>query len=77
MYRPEGWTEIIAKIAGKFVGEAVSYDDRVLEAGADAMLEGLKSGGVSIEALRDADIRYGGKLVPFLNGYLVFIPEEK
>ena len=64
MYRPEGWENPhIRHTAG---GVAYKSEYRVYEAGADALLEGL----------RRIDLEEAEYQVWAHKGYLVFIPEE-
>ena len=68
MYRPEGWKRDCETMSDDCeCVQCVAY-----EAGADAMLEGLKKEGDKIDDLHD-DIQ---ELFPY-EGYLVFIPEER
>ena len=74
MYRPEGWATIrIDKLIPttddlEFAIQSVSF-----EAGADAMLEGLKNSQyrVAVSAFDQFTTD-----IPAVNGYLVFIPKE-
>ncbi len=69
MYRPEGFDA--EKILAEF-GEITSFTKNVelIEAGADAMLEGLKKGLGCCDYHSTKESHYGRK------GYFVFIPEE-
>ena len=71
--RPEGWNKLVKDL--KFMNmprtaEGLKNVERVYEAGADAMLEGLKKEGEP-QHLNCDDACSKRK------GYLVFIPEEK
>jgi len=81
MYRPEGWNEVaFNKLYGK--GQIRSDEDEAMfEAGADAMLEGLKAECRTVtdeivDRLRNWG-DYGIVSVKDFKGYLVFIPEKR
>ena len=67
-YRPEGFKNPYKKRTPMYKGISVHYE--AFEAGADAMLEGLKKEGEPRHLECDC-----GCCKP--KGYLVFIPEEK
>ena len=75
MFRPEGWRSETDGMAKYLPSREVAF-----EAGADAMLEGLKKEAIHIRTMRGweslkecyEDWLHGGKV-----GYLVFIPEDK
>ena len=84
-YRPEGWENLVSSLRGvkTLTSSGISGIDAqsLLEAGADAMLEGLKKQGTKVEegkpyhcpcsvCLNDEDC------YAIENGYLVFIEEE-
>ena len=75
-YRPKDWknpyTEENSEIA--IIVESGPMPDEAYEAGADAMLEGLRGYGEAIGANLvevPCELRVGGR-----KGYLVFIPDE-
>ena len=82
MYRPEGWKNDREKYLLKDIDISIGNIWPVIyEAGADAMLEGLKKKG----AYQEKGSQVGGLLInntPWAgtcerNGWLVFIPEEE
>ena len=70
MKRPKGWDELYLKAYKKeYSGKGYGSPERAMfEAGADAMLEGLKQQGVYGT--------YPQRTPKHKKGYLVFIPEE-
>ena len=70
--RPEGWDA--TKIIAERIGEVTSFTtlEMLIEAGADAMLEGLKKSGTYKDRYNRLDC-YG---ITLEMGYLVFIPED-
>lgn len=77
MYRPKGWKNPDECLCDedwvKAMGECGDMRHHAYEAGADAMLEGLKKGGVEQTMQPQAMIREEWLYKP---GTLVFIPEE-
>jgi len=76
MYRPEGWEKLKAKQMEGIPEILGGNRDFFIEAGADAMLEGLKnSNEPSCEVLETSmGVKAYG---PSFKGKLVFIPEEE
>ena len=87
-YRPEDWyvdkikeqVAIFCNADGK--PSHPSYDSALIEAGADAMLEGLKKDGLYVKDgqcfpyKHSFPILYYEEPVFTVSGWLVFIPEE-
>lgn len=73
--RPEGWVNEQTKSEPEGLTEAYDkgYGDGK-EAGADAMLEGLKNSEYRVAVSAFSQFTTD---VPAVNGYLVFIPEEE
>ncbi len=76
--RPEGWDA--TKIIAERIGEVTSFTtlEMLIEAGADAMLEGLlKQEGFQCYVYDNPGTTIVIPKPPMLpNGYLVFIPED-
>lgn len=78
MYRPEGWDKTLREILDSFnVTYMNSEECKLIEAGADAMLEGLKREKGAYVCSIDADTIKILKGDATKGGYLVFIPEEE
>ena len=67
MYRPKGWENPYKKWG---------VPEDAYEAGADAMLEGLKKASVR-HIISPSEISFWGVSTGVKTGYLVFIPEEE
>ena len=82
MYRPKGWKTLKAK---NHPLHCFAPDDCVgqsFEAGASAMLEGLKKDGVPVLVNQSGGLNILPESLPYVlalmtSGKLVFIPEEK
>ncbi len=81
-YRPEGWDNpepcgecsFSEKLScGGVCNESIRYSSK--EAGADAILEGLRKQPINMKIVRDFD-KVTMYILPPESGYLVFIPEE-
>ena len=87
-WRPAGWEDTCTTIplpddysSNKGWARVMTLEDcRIYEAGADEMLGGLKSGGVTLENYNPTD-RTVAETAAFLNqckdGVLVFIPDKE
>ena len=70
-YRPKGWEKTVDKITSGILDiEGHDGDPNLVEAGADAMLEGLKREGKFVN-FYETDTRQ------YSRGWTVFIPEVK
>jgi len=74
-WRPEGWSE--QKIFDTTIRKLCDYDRVILEAGADAMLEALRTQ----QGLRRLPLTFNGTFIGYGDGKdlgtLCFIPDEK
>ena len=81
MYRPKGWEKTLREILDSFdVTYMNSEECKLIEAGANAMLEGLKKDSIHIRTDRGwddlSDIFTEGDILHYgEKGYLVFIPD--
>ncbi len=75
--RPEGWEEIVDGITSRILDiEGHDGDPNLVEAGADAMLDGLKEKRVTyVEGGEVLKLRQGETFESDTPGYLVFIEE--
>lgn len=80
MYRPEGWVDVSNDAVERLKKQGVEFNPACFIAGADAMLEGLKKEGITMDNYNPVNTTVA-ETAQFLNqakdGVLIFIPKEK
>lgn len=74
-WRPDGWVDVSNNAVTRLKKQGIDFNPACFIAGADAMLEGLKSSPDTQHCNGDDFINPA--ITPVRKGYLVFIPEEQ